>query len=153
MDEGKHNFYRRRLPSTSEHAPIAAIGQAMSFDDKYPPISPYVTGLLGRCPRCGRGKMFTGLLTLVPCCSACGLEFSFANAGDGPAVFVTLLGGFLVLGAALWTELTFEPPFWVHIVVFVPLTAIVCLGLLRPTKGLLVALQYYNKAEPFQIDG
>jgi uncharacterized protein (DUF983 family) len=80
------------------------------------------------------------------------LSFSFADAGDGPAVFVTLIGGFLVLGAALWTELTFEPPFWVHLVVFLPLTAIVCIGLLRPTKGLLVALQYRNKSEQGRLE-
>lgn len=119
----------------------------MSGEQQYPPVSPYVTGLLGRCPRCGRGKMFSGLLTLVPRCESCGLSFAFADAGDGPAVFVILIAGFLVLGAALWTELAYQPPFWVHIVVFLPLTAIVCIGLLRPTKGLLVALQYRNKAE------
>jgi uncharacterized protein (DUF983 family) len=79
--------------------------------------------------------MFIQFLTLAPRCSACDLELSFADAGDGPAVFVTFIGGFLVLGAALWTELTFEPPFWVHIIIFLPLTAIVCLGLLRPTNG------------------
>jgi uncharacterized protein (DUF983 family) len=118
-----------------------------------PAPSPYVTGLLGRCPRCGRGKMFKGLLTLVPRCDACGLNFSFADSGDGPAVFVTLFAGFLVLGAALWTELTYEPPFWVHLVVFLPLTAIVCVGLLRPAKGLLVSLQYKNKAEQGRLEG
>ncbi|MGO9132821.1 MAG: DUF983 domain-containing protein [Methylovirgula sp.] len=118
-----------------------------------PAPSPYVTGLLGRCPRCGRGKMFKGLLTLVPRCESCGLNFSFADSGDGPAVFVTLFAGFLVLGAALWTELTYEPPFWVHLVIFLPLTAIVCVGLLRPTKGLLVALQYKNKAEQGRLEG
>jgi uncharacterized protein (DUF983 family) len=58
-----------------------------------------------------------------------------------------LIGGFIVLGAALWTELVFEPPMWVHMVVFLPLTAIVCLGLLRPLKGLLVARQYQTQAE------
>ena len=124
----------------------------MSAEDKHREISPYVTGLLGRCPHCGRGKMFSGLLTLVPRCEVCGLDFSFADAGDGPAVFVTLFGGFLVLGAALWTELVYEPPFWVHLVVFLPLTAIVCIGLLRPTKGLLVALQYRNKAEQGRLE-
>ncbi|MHB8885886.1 MAG: DUF983 domain-containing protein [Methylovirgula sp.] len=124
----------------------------MSGEDEYSTPSPYVAGLRGRCPRCGRGPMFTGLLTLVPHCKSCGLDFSFADAGDGPAVFVTLIGGFLVLGAALWTELAFEPPFWVHLVVFLPLTAIVCVGLLRPTKGLLVALQYHNKAEQGRLE-
>ncbi|QXX74452.1 DUF983 domain-containing protein [Methylovirgula sp. HY1] len=124
----------------------------MNGEEEYSAPSPYVAGLRGRCPRCGRGPMFRGLLTLVPRCEVCGLNFSFADAGDGPAVFVTLIGGFLVLGAALWTELTFEPPFWVHLVVFLPLTAIVCVGLLRPTKGLLVALQYHNKAEQGRLE-
>ena len=96
--------------------------------------------------------MFTGLLTLVPRCEVCGLNFSFADAGDGPAVFVTLIGGFLVLGAALWTEVVYSPPFWVHLVVFLPLTVIVCIGLLRPTKGLLIALQYHNKAEQGRLE-
>jgi uncharacterized protein (DUF983 family) len=125
----------------------------MSIEDRYPAISPYVTGLLGRCPRCGKAKMFTGLLTLVPRCEICGLDFAFADAGDGPAVFVTLFAGFFVLGAALWTELVYEPPFWVHLVIFLPLTALVCIGLLRPMKGLLVALQYRNKAEQGRREG
>ncbi len=108
-------------------------------------------GLGGRCPRCGKGHMFKGLLALAPRCEACGLDFSFADAADGPAVFVCLLGGFLVLGAAFWTELAYEPPFWVHLVLFLPLTAIVCVGLLRPAKGLLVAQQYRTKAEQGRI--
>jgi uncharacterized protein (DUF983 family) len=62
-------------------------------------------------------------------------------------VFVALFGGFIVLGAALWTEIVYQPPIWVHMVVFLPLTLIVCLGLLRPLKGVLIALQYRNKAE------
>ncbi len=124
----------------------------MSVENKDSATSPYVTGLLGRCPRCGKGKMFSGILTVVPQCNVCGLSFSFADAGDGPAVFVTLIGGFLVLGAALWTELTYQPPFWVHLVVFLPLTAIVCIGLLRPAKGLLIALQYRNKAEQGRLE-
>ncbi len=91
--------------------------------------------------------MFSGFLNLAPSCKSCGLDLSFADSGDGPAVFVMLFAGFLVVGAALWTEVVFEPPFWVYIVVFFPLTLIVCIGLLRPLKGLLIALQYRNKAE------
>lgn len=124
----------------------------MSVENRSAP-SPYVTGLLGRCPRCGRGKLFSGLLRLAPSCSSCGLDYAFVDSGDGPAVFVTLFAGFLVLGAALWTELAYEPPFWVHLVVFLPLTALVCIGLLRPTKGLLIALQYRNKAEEGRLEG
>jgi uncharacterized protein (DUF983 family) len=116
------------------------------------PPSPYVTGLIGRCPRCGRGKLFSGLLQLAPNCSACGLDYAFVDTGDGPSVFVTLFAGFLVLGAALVTEIVYEPPIWVHLVIFLPLVVIVCIGLLRPTKGILIALQYRNKAEPGRLE-
>ena len=117
-------------------------------DRAYPPISPIGVGLAGRCPRCGEGKLFAGFIVVAPKCGACGLGFDFADSGDGPAVFVALFGGFIVLGAALWTEVMYEPPIWVHMVIFLPLTLIVCLGLLRPLKGLLIALQYRNQAAP-----
>jgi uncharacterized protein (DUF983 family) len=124
----------------------------MSGDDRTAAPSPYVTGLLGRCPRCGRGKLFSGLLQLAPRCTACHLDYNFVDTGDGPAVFVTLFAGFVVLGAALWTEIVYEPPFWVHLVVFLPLTAVVCIGLLRPAKSLLISLQYRNKAEEGRLE-
>lgn len=108
---------------------------------------PYVAGITGVCPRCGGGRLFSGFVTLAPCCTVCGLDFSFADAGDGPAVFVILIGGFVVLGAALWVGVTYNPPIWLQFLIFLPLTLVVCLGLLRPVKGLLVALQYANKAE------
>ena len=111
------------------------------------PAIAVIPGLTGRCPRCGSGKLFAGFLNLAPRCSKCGLDFHFADAGDGPAFFASLLGGFLVLGVALWAELRYEPPLWVHLSVFLPLTLLVCLGLLRPIKGLLVGLQYRTKAE------
>ena len=119
----------------------------MQTDDDYAPQSPYSTGLSGRCPRCGDGHLFKGFLDIAPRCDVCGLEFAFADAGDGPAIFVMLLAGFLVVGTALIVEIKYEPPMWVHLVIFFPLTLIVCLGLLRPLKGVLVALQYRNKAE------
>lgn len=125
----------------------------MDFNNNYhAPQSPYATGLAGRCPRCGQGRLFNGFINLAPKCDVCGLDYKFADSGDGPAVFVTLFAGFLVLGAALWTELNYEPPFWVHMVIFLPLTIIVCLGMLRPLKGLLIALQYRNKAEQGRLD-
>jgi uncharacterized protein (DUF983 family) len=124
----------------------------MSADPKYPPVSPYMAGLLGRCPRCGRGKMFSRLIALESRCKACGLDYSFADAGDGPAVFVILIAGFVVLGAAMWMEIAYDPPMWVLLSIFLPLTVIVCVGLLRPMKGLLVALQYRNKAEQGRLE-
>jgi uncharacterized protein (DUF983 family) len=122
-------------------------------DRNYPPVSAISTGLAGRCPRCGEGRMFQGFLTLAPRCETCGLEFGFADSGDGPAVFVTLIAGFIVLGVALYVDVTYEPPLWVYIAIFMPLTILVCLGLLRPLKGLLVASQYKNKAAPGRLEG
>ncbi|PTM39022.1 DUF983 domain-containing protein [Bosea sp. 124] len=121
-------------------------------DDQHSLPSPYSTGLSGRCPRCGEGKLFDGFLKVRPRCSACGLDFSFADSADGPAVFIMLIAGFTVLGAALYVEIAYEPPIWLHLVIWLPLAVIVCLALLRPMKGLAVALQYAHKAEEGRLD-
>ena len=112
----------------------------------FAPRSPWAAGLACRCPRCGKGRLLRGFLTLAPRCTACGLDYTFADAGDGPAVFVTLFAGFIVVGLMLWTDAVYEPPIWVLLAIFLPLAIVTCLGLLRPLKGLLVALQYRNKA-------
>lgn len=109
--------------------------------------SPYLTGPAGRCPACGKGKLFENFVTLRPRCEACGLDFSFADAGDGPAVFVILFAGFVVVGAALVVEMLYRPPYWLHAVLWLPLILLVTLGPLRAVKGLLIALQFHHKAE------
>ena len=108
---------------------------------------PVSASLAGRCPRCGEGKLFDGFLTVRPKCQSCGLDYNFADAGDGPAVFVILIAGFFIIGLALWVEVNYEPAIWVHLIIFLPLTIAVCLGMLRPLKGLMIGLQYRNKAE------
>jgi uncharacterized protein (DUF983 family) len=110
-----------------------------------PPL-PIARGLRGRCPRCGEGKLFQGFLTLRPRCEKCGLDYRFADAGDGPAVFVILLGGAIVVFAALITEVVYQPPYWVHAALWLPLILLVTLAPLRPIKGLMIALQYHHKA-------
>jgi uncharacterized protein (DUF983 family) len=105
-----------------------------------------LSGLTGRCPRCRQGKMFSGLLTLRKKCEGCGLDYSFADAGDGPAIFVILLSGFIVVGAALIVEVKYQPPFWLHAVLWLPLILLVTLAPLRMIKGLLISLQYHHKA-------
>jgi len=90
--------------------------------------------------------LFHGFLTLAPRCEKCGLDYSFADAGDGPAVFVILISGFIVAGAALIVEMLYEPPYWVHALLWGPLILITTLGPLRAIKGLLIALQYHHKA-------
>lgn len=107
------------------------------------------SGLTGRCPRCGRGPLFHGALSLDvrETCPSCGLEYRFVDSGDGPAVFAIFILGFLILGLALVVEFSFHPPLWVHVVLWTPVTLAVALGLLRPLKGLLIALQFKHKAE------
>jgi uncharacterized protein (DUF983 family) len=104
-------------------------------------------GLRGRCPRCGEGRLFEGFLTLRPVCERCDLDFGFADAGDGPAVFVILLGGALVVAAALITEVVYQPPYWLHALLWLPLILLVTLLPLRPLKGLMIALQYHHRAQ------
>ena len=108
-------------------------------------------GLLCRCPRCGRGKLFAGFLTPRPRCEVCGLDYGFADFGDGPAVFIMFFAGFIVVGAALVTEALYHPPYWVHAALWVPLILIVTLGPLRPMKGMMIALQYFHKAAEFSF--
>ena len=109
--------------------------------------STLAAGLAGRCPACGRGRLFSGYLTLAPSCNVCGLDYSFAEAGDGPAVFVILITGFIVVGAALFVEMAYAPPYWLHALIWGPLAILLPLLLLRSFKGVLIALQYKHKAE------
>lgn len=124
----------------------------MDLEPFHSGVSPYQAGLTCRCPRCGRGKLFSGFLTVAPSCAACGLDYSFDDSGDGPVVFIILLAGSLVVGLALWVEIAFAPPFWVHAVLWTPLVLISTLGLLRPLKATLIALQYSKKAQQGRLD-
>ena len=96
--------------------------------------------------------MLTGFLTLKPRCEKCGLDYSFADSGDGPAVFIILFAGFIVVAAALVTEIVYQPPFWLHAVLWLPLILIVTILPLRPMKGLMVALQFHHKAAEGKLE-
>jgi uncharacterized protein (DUF983 family) len=113
---------------------------------------PIARGLRGRCPRCGEGALFRGFLTLRERCDRCGLDYTFADAGDGPAVFVILIGGAIVVCAALVTEVVYQPPYWVHAALWLPLILIVTLLPLRPLKGVMIALQYHHKAAEGRLE-
>ena len=105
-----------------------------------------MTGLAGRCPRCREGHLFSGFLNVGKSCERCGLDYSFADAGDGPAIFVILIAGFIVVGAALIVEVVYQPSFWLHALLWGPLILVVTLLPLRLLKGLLIALQYHRSA-------
>ncbi len=109
---------------------------------RFAPVPVTRAALLCRCPRCGEGRLFTGLLTVRPACPACGLDFSAQDAGDGPQVFVILFLGMIVVGLAAWVELKFGPPIWVHMLLWTPLILAGAILLLRPLKAGLIALQY-----------
>jgi uncharacterized protein (DUF983 family) len=119
---------------------------------KWPPVEPIAAGLKGCCPRCGEGRLFSRFLTVAPRCNNCGLDYSFADAGDGPAVFVILIIGFIVVGSALWLEVSHNPPLWLHFLLWVPLTLGLSLTALRLIKGVLITLQYRNKAAEGRLD-
>jgi uncharacterized protein (DUF983 family) len=129
----------------------AAAGVPVANPASTPP-NPILAGLAGRCPRCGKGKMFSGFLRLKPACEACGLDYSFVDAGDGPAVFVILIAGFIVVGAALIVETLYQPPFWLHAAMWLPLILITTLAPLRALKGVLIALQYHHKAAEGRLE-
>jgi len=103
-------------------------------------------GVACRCPRCGVGKLFAGFLTLRPACESCGLDFAFIDSGDGPAVFIIMLAGAIVVACALIVEVKYQPPFWVHAVLWLPLILATTLLPLRSMKSLLIALQFHHKA-------
>ncbi|MBR0800114.1 DUF983 domain-containing protein [Bradyrhizobium jicamae] len=108
-------------------------------------------GLACKCPRCGRGKLYAGFLTLAPRCEACGLDYAFIDSGDGPAVFIIMLAGAIVVAAALIVEVKYQPPFWVHAALWLPLIIVTTLVPLRSMKSLLIALQFHHKAAEGQL--
>jgi len=114
--------------------------------------NPLLAGLAGHCPNCGEGHLFDGFLKVAPQCEACGYDLAKADSGDGPAVFVILIAGFIVAFGALFTEFAFHPPIWVHLVVWLPATLIISLVMLRPLKGIMLAAQFANKASEARSD-
>lgn len=115
-------------------------------------VAPIAKVLSGRCPRCGEGRLFNGFLDIAPACNHCGLEFDFVDSADGPAVFVILVAGFAITAAALIVEVLYKPPYWLHAALWLPLGIGVPLAMLRPLKGLMVAMQYRHNAKEAQFD-
>lgn len=114
-------------------------------------VSPYIAGLTCKCPRCGKGKLYSGFLSLAPRCDVCDLDYGFMDSGDGPAVFIILFAGFIVVACALIVEVMYQPPYWLHAVLWLPLVLLTTLGPLRPIKALLIALQYHHQARLGQL--
>lgn len=102
--------------------------------------------LFGLCPRCGERTLFAGPARFAPSCPACGLDYASYNVGDGPAAFLTMVIGALVVGLALWLEFSVHPPWWVHAALWPVLVAALTLGGLRISKAALLAAEVQRKA-------
>jgi uncharacterized protein (DUF983 family) len=109
--------------------------------------------LFALCPKCGARGLFGGLTKFAPRCRACGLDYSSFNVGDGPAAFLTFLIGGLVTGLAIWLELSWHPPFWVHILLWVPFTSVAVIWGLRAGKAALLAAEYQRDAGEGKLKG
>ncbi len=112
----------------------------------YPPVSPYRVGLAGKCPRCGQGELFGTFLGLTDRCAVCELDYAKADAGDGPAVFVMFIVGFIAVAAVFILRFMLFAPVWLALGASSALAVFLTLALLRPFKATLIALQFRNKA-------
>jgi uncharacterized protein (DUF983 family) len=120
---------------TPESGAAAAVTPALAA----PPLWTAVRrGLANRCPFCGEGKVFAGYLKVVPECSHCHAPLGLLRADDAPPYFVIFLVGHLLVPPVFWVEKAYQPPMWLHMVVWLPLFAIACTLLLRPIKGAVV---------------
>ena len=107
-------------------------------------VSPYAAGMRCRCPRCGVGQLYEGLLTVRARCESCGLDLRAQDSGDGAAAFVIFFVGALVVPLVMLVELRWSPPIWAH-VVWIPVILGLTVLLLRPTKATLIALQFRHR--------
>lgn len=144
-------FLFRPFSSVKE---IAVSGKnGFATEDAVDAASPAQVALRNRCPRCGQGRLFASVLKPAPGCGECGLDYSFIDAGDGPAVFVILIVGFVVTAFAMLLQSLLAPPIWVHMIIWFPVIVGLSLWSLQFAKGVLIALQYRTKASEGKLTG
>ncbi|RKE66121.1 DUF983 domain-containing protein [Pseudorhodoplanes sinuspersici] len=107
-------------------------------------------GFLGKCPHCGEGKLFGRFLKVVHHCEACGEEMHHQRADDFPAYLVIVIVGHVIVPLVLAVEMAYAPPYWLHFLIWIPLTFFSSIGLLQPTKGAIVGLQWQSGMDGFE---
>ncbi len=115
-------------------------------------MSPWLIGLKAKCPHCAKGNLFSGFLTINKQCSQCALDLTFADSADGPAIFIIFIVGAIVVSLALWVDIVFKPSMLVHMSLWIPTTIILAVALMRPFKGIIIALQYRLSAQEGEIE-
>lgn len=118
----------------------------------YPPVSPFVAGFGGKCPRCGQGALFKNFLGLKDRCEVCSLDYAKADAGDGPAVFIMFIVGFVAVAVAFIARFVWFAPILAAFIISAVVAVALSLALLRPFKATLIALQYKHKAEEGRLE-
>jgi len=113
----------------------------------YPRLSSLSTGLRCVCPRCGQGKIYQGVLRVRETCERCGLDLTRLSAEDGPAFFVIVVYSAIMIPLAVWVEFTFDPPIWLHIVIWLPVITVGSIALMRPLKAWLMAQHYKHNVK------
>ena len=121
-------------------------------DQNYPPQSAIKTGMRGLCPRCGEGLLFDGFLKPAKRCESCGLDLEFADSGDGPAIFIISIVGLIIVTLAMIAEALFHLPALVQFAIWIPMTILLSILMMRPFKGIMIALQYRHDAREGKID-
>lgn len=109
--------------------------------------------LFGLCPRCGARTMFAGPVQFADRCDSCDLDYSSFNVGDGPAAFLTLVIGAIIVVLAIWLELAFEPPWWLHVILWLPMVILGVIGGLRLAKGALLVREFGARAQEHRHKG
>ncbi len=124
----------------------------LDFENSIIPVSPIKAGLGCCCPKCGKGKLYKGFLNFADRCSECDLDYADFEKGDGPAVFIILIMGFIVVGFALVVEVKYQPALWLHALLWGPMITGGSIAMLRPVKGLMIAMQYVYKAKDGRLE-
>ncbi len=108
----------------------------------YPRQSSIRAGLRCACPRCGQGKLYTGILTVRDHCEVCQFDYANLNTDDGPAFFIIVIYSAIILPLAAWFQFAVNPPFWVHLVIWLPVIVVGAILMMRPFKAWLIAQAY-----------
>jgi uncharacterized protein (DUF983 family) len=107
------------------------------------PVPSFLTalarGLTNRCPACGKAHVFRGYLKVEAACAECGAPLGELRADDAPPYFTIFIVGHVVVPLLFFME-RWQPPFWLDAAIFLPLTLVMSLVLLRPVKGATVGL-------------
>lgn len=128
------------------------MGQDLTPPPRRPVGKALLNGLKCKCPSCGKGSVFDGYLTIQDQCSACGQEFHHHQADDAPPYFAIMIVGHIVVSLVLIVETTYRPALWIHAALWIPLTIVLALTLLRPIKGAIVAYQWALRMHGFEYD-